>query len=119
MKFRLGPTFSYIPPPPVAPAASGKPRVEIEIKGVVGNVLTVVIPPYDPAEFVKLLEVRAYIVPEGDPDIPLDADGYVASSYAFGHADVSGFQSGGEVPITLPDGGLVPHLGQLVLGDDE
>jgi len=105
MRYTLGPVFSYTPIAPGAAPTSptGKADPQITHKAVAGNVATFTVPPYALATSNRLMEVRLYLVAEGDLSMPSSGPAYAASSLPFGHADVSGLQSGGDVPITLPN----------------
>ena len=121
MRYVLGPAFSYTRPAPTAAPSSpsGKTDPQISHVSLVGQVATFNVPKYDLTKSNRLMEGRLYLVKEGDPAIPAGADGYVASSFPFGHADTSGLQSGGNVPITLPAVETGAFHAQYVLGLDQ
>lgn len=120
MRYELGPAFSFTRPVPgAAPTSpSGKSDPQITHKGDDGLVATFTVPKYDVKTSNRLIEVRLYFVPRSSSAIPAGAPAYIASAYPFGHADVSGLQSGGDVPITIPSVGPDLYHAQYVLGYD-
>lgn len=128
MRYVLGPSFEATAAAPApasqgaapAPAAPVKADVEVKLLSVdeTAWTATVQIPAYDLATTNKLCEVRVYLLPSGAAR-PVDADGYVSSSYPVEVADVSTVQDGADASIPLPAVQPGKHLGQLVLGFEE
>jgi hypothetical protein len=120
MRYVLGPAFAYTPVAPTAEPTSptGKLDPTIEHQSVIGNVARFAYPAYDKATHNVLAEVRLYLVPDGHPELPTEADGYIASAFPFGRSDVAGDQDGGESMITIPATEPVAHHAQYVLGYD-
>lgn len=118
MRYVLGPTFSLVVPAPLAvPSPTGKADPQVAHKGVEGSVATFTVPAYDPATSNTLMEVRLYLAPEGS-ELPVGSTDYIASPLPFGHADTSGLQAGGDVPINLPTVDPAAYHAQYVLGYD-
>jgi hypothetical protein len=110
MRWILGPSFRTTlkrpaapatPPADATPAPVAKLDVEVVGKGVVNDVATFGVSPYDPATHNVLLELRAYAVPEG-ADVPLSGDAFVASDYKFVTGTLPEPQTGGDVSVALP-----------------
>lgn len=114
------PAFPPAPQPGTAPAAPVKADVTVVLASVDEKAwtATVQIPAYDLAAFNRLMEVRVYLLPSGAAR-PINADGFVSSSYPVETADVSTVQEGADAAIPLP--AVVPgkHLGQIVLGFEQ
>src|SRR5690348_13763430 len=103
MRYVLGPTFEATAPvaPAAAPAPQGgtapaapaKADVQVALIGVdeTAWTATVQIPAYDLAAFNKLCEVKLYLLPSGAAR-PVDANGFIQSSYPVETADVSTVQ---------------------------
>ena len=124
LRYVLGPGFEATAPARpsapqrgTAPAAPVKADVAVVLKGVDETAWTagIQIPAYDLATTNKLCEVRVYLLPSGAAR-PVDANGYIQSSYPVETADVSAVQGGADVTIPLPTVEPVKHLGQVVLG---
>lgn len=124
LRYTLGPGFEATATAP-APAPQGGPAPAVPTKADVAVTLaavdekawtaTVQIPAYDLAAFNKLMEIRVYLLPSGAAR-PINADGYVSSSYPVEVADVSTVQGGADAAIPLPAVAPSKHLGQIVLG---
>jgi len=115
MRYELGPTFRKEIAPSAEPSPNGKLDPKVEHLRDDGSVATFAVETYSFDTHNKLCEVRLYFVPEGS-ELPVDANDYVASGLPFGHADTSGLQSGGEVPIQIPSLDPSVYHAQYVLG---
>lgn len=114
MRYVLGPTFRKEVAPPAA-SPSGKLDPQVKHLSDDGAVATFEVEPYSLETHNKLCEVRLFFVPES-AELPADADAYIASQFAFAHADTSGLQDGGKVPIQYPSLEPAIYHAQYVLG---
>ncbi len=119
-RYVLGPNFAAdfaAPVAVVAPAPLGKLDVAVVLVSTdnAAWTVTVSIPAYDLATHNQLVEVRAYLAPQGST-LPTDGPGWVASSNAVTTEDVSTVLAGGDDVISLPAVAPGSYLGQIVLG---
>lgn len=119
MRYVIGPGFGYQvgPATPAAPSAPAKTDPAVSVLGLdqAAQTVSLQIPAYDPATANTIGEVRAYLVPSGQP-APADGPGYVASVFPFTAGDVSAVQAGAEVALKLPSVPPGPYVGAVVIG---
>lgn len=106
-------TIPVVPPPPDMP-----PRLDPAVK-ILGKdddawTVTLGVDPYSLESHNLLVEVRAYLIPQGH-GVPGSAADYLASSYPFASLDTKAMLGGVNVVLPLPDVAEGDHFGQLVL----
>lgn len=126
MRWTIGPSYGTVAfqtslAPSDTPDA-GPPKLDVEVtteEGIVDGAAIVTVPPYGPAGYSVLAEVRVYLVHEGTPP-PATAEDYVASDLPFGSFDARSLVgTGGRAPVKLPEVADGKYFLQILTGFED